>query len=220
MSDYAPGFPITLAGIDCGRLAHWLWICKYHIINTDYKTTNELSDRTPREVLFAKDVVKTEIPSLLKDYNVNFGLIDNEPDIESSARLCQGTVLQMADQKTQQAEEYKEGEAIDGGVTYPVWKIRNEKFLKQVQTIFITDWEDGYPLVQLPQSWEKYLSDNTENSPIRHLTAPRYDPEERKWVRPDDHVDDLYYACAFCEAAFFIAIEKEVSKAKFTKAFS
>ena len=213
-------FFLTLAGIDCGRSSHWIWICRYHIIDTDYATTNELSDHVPRELLHAGAINKTAIPNTLAEYNVNFGLIDNEPDIESSARLCEKTCLEMADQKTQQFEEYKEGEVIDGGETYPIWKIRNEKFLKQVQNIFITDYDDGYPLIQLPTSWEKYFRDNTETSPIRHLTAPRYDPKDAKWIRPDDHIDDLYYAALFCEAAFFIAVEKQIRMKNFIKAFS
>ena len=198
--------PITIAGIDRGRSTDWIWIAKYHVPENNRYNTNQISDNTFREVLYASDIVKTDIPQILEEYRVKFGLIDNEPDIESSARLCQITCLEMADQKHHQLEEYKKATVIDGGIEYPCWKIRNNKFLKQVQNLFILEHDDGYPIIKLPDSWEKWLNNKSERSPIRHLTSPEYNPESNKWDR-SDHIDDLYYACAFCEAAFFIYID-------------
>lgn len=213
-------FPITLAGIDCGRSSDWIVITRYHVPEGEYKNSNQVSDATLREILVARDIVKSEIKDELDKYDVFFGLIDNEPDIESSARLCEGTVLEMADQRSQQMEEFKESVVIDGGIEYPCWKIRNEKFLKSVMNCFLSEYQDGYPLVKLPNDWENYLNDNSERSPVYHfLNSPEYDPITGKWERQENHVDDLYYAFAFCEAAFYISIENQVKLQNYIAGF-
>ena len=204
------GYPLVLAGIDCGRSSDWMWIVRYHVPRKGVSSINQLSDITLREVLFASDVIKTEIPNKLKEYYVNFGLIDNEPDIEKSSRLCENTVLEMADQKTGQLEEFKLSYVIDGGVEYKCWKIRNEKFLKQVQQNFLIEYEDGYPLYRLPREWSLYRKNKTERSPFKHLTSVEYNPETGKWDRSKDKIDDLYYSAMFCEAAFYIYMNKQL----------
>lgn len=211
--------PIVLAGIDCGRSSDWIWVCRYHIPSKTYKNINQLSDNVLREVLFAGDILKTDIKDLLLEYKVKFGLIDNEPDIDKAARICENTCLEMADQKTGQFEEYKLATVVDGGIEYSCWKIRNEKFLKQVQTLFITPFTDGGSLIRLPLEWERWYGDNSERSPFRHLKALEYKPESGKWERPNDHIDDIYFAASFSEAAFYIYMEDKISMEQYIEGY-
>jgi hypothetical protein len=54
----------------------------------------------------------------------------------------------------------------------------------------------------LPEGWKKWEAlIGAELSPITHLTSMSRDPETRKWVRPDDHNDDHFFAAMFFEAA-------------------
>ena len=47
----------------------------------------------------------------------------------------------------------------------------------------------------------------SENSPLCHLSGPYRDPNG-EWHRAPGHVDDLYFATAFCEAAFYLKLTK------------
>lgn len=175
----------------------------------------EVIDRTIREVLFGGDIVRSQIPETLKRYDVSYGLFDNEPDRSDIAnKICRNTVMEMADQRPDLPDAAVMGTVNDGGIEYPCWKIRNEKFLKQVLTAFFTVSEqDGYSLYRLPASWDKWLGvDKSERSPLTHLTGPSYDPETGKWKRGEGNIDDLYYAAMFCEAAFYLYLVKHRRK--------
>jgi hypothetical protein len=81
----------------------------------------------------------------------------------------------------------------------------------------LEDWQDGYPLARLPQSWEKWLSQPTEISPIRHLCSVAYNDANGEWERPADHNDDVYFAWMFAEAAFYLKIIEGGSYAAWLK---
>jgi hypothetical protein len=200
----------TIAGIDQGRSEHWMVVEDIYLPqNADELSFSELCDRTIRVVKWAGGIQKTEIPDRLELHDVTFGIIDNEPDIADASRLCEAvSVLEMADQRAGQFEEYKEGIVLDGGIEYPCWKIRNEKYLKQVLTNFSLFDSDGEPIYRLPASWERWLRNPSERSPIVHLCAPSYEPEAGKWVRPANHIDDLYYAFMFAEVAFALYLRE------------
>ena len=203
-------FYITLAGIDCGRSSDWIWIANFHVPENDFDTINQISDVTLREVIHAGPVMKTEIKERLEEYQVKYGIMDNEPNIESGARICEMTCLEMGDQRDGQLEEFKESTVLDGGVEYPCWKFRNEKYLRQVLNIFSLEYSDGHPLVRLPTEWEVFEKDNSDLSPFKHLTSPELDPLTGRFEREDDHIDDIYYAAAFCEVAFSIFMQKQL----------
>lgn len=208
--DRQPDF--TLCGIDQGRSEHWLSIIDFYLPENFWNCERyELGDRTLRVVRFAGGVIKGEIIDRLAVYNVDAGIIDNEPDIESASRLCEATgILQMADQKSGQLEEWILDEVRDGGVEYPCYKIRYEKYMRAVLNGFLTSDElDGYPLYRLPQEWEKWTNQlGNERSPLKHLMGPSYVPETGKWERAKDHVDDIYFACHFAEFAFALYLEE------------
>lgn len=202
---------ITIAGGDQGRSEDWLWVCEYYLPKDDNLSIAQIIEQTTRHVLFGGDIMRGEVPDTLKYLGVNFGLYDNEPDRSSIAQLCDVTCLEMADQKTGLVDAVSEGIVRDGGSEYPCWKIRNEKFLKQVLSSFLLE------KFHLPPEWEKWVGNKSERSPMLHLTSPSFNPATGKWKRGKNNLDDLYYAAMFCEAAFFIWMTQKNQKSGFEK---
>jgi hypothetical protein len=155
-------------------------------------------------VRFAGDIIKPAIPERLREYGVNFGLIDNEPDRTDAAELARQTCLKLADQKDSLTSDTKLIKVSTGGVDHECWAIANGKFLKQVLNTFLLTDASGYPLQRLPSDWDMWLSNKSEISPLRHLSGPSYDPNTGRWSRGQGGIDDLYYANMFTQAAFYI----------------
>jgi len=91
------------------------------------------------------------------------------------------------------------------------WLIRNQKFLKQVLTSFLSVADDGFPLTRLPAEWEGWIANQGELSPIRHLMTPSYDPNTGRWTKKPGgkSIDDMYYACMFCEASYYLWLTQD-----------
>lgn len=195
-----------LGGIDCGRGQHWLVKVGFYLPKNYHELNlNQILEQTIRYLYFAGDVTKIGLSDRVND--LNFGIIDNEPDRDWSARFCNTTGWQMADQRSGLKDVVTKTKVLDGGVEYPCWLIRNEKFLKQVLTGFVSNAEDNYPLYRLDNSFAQHLSDlKSDRNPLKHLMAMSFDPMTGKWIRPDDHVDDIFYALAFSEVAFYLSL--------------
>lgn len=206
----------TLAGCDQGRSEDWLWITDFYC-PSNWKTApiSQVLETTVRVVRFGGDIMRHATPERLAEWEVHYGLIDNEPDRSDASKLCGRTVLEMADQRAGLTDAVQEGEVEDGGQAYPCWKVRNEKFLKQVLLGFAMCGPDGHPLYRLPDSWERWVGVNTERSPLRHLAGPSYDPGSGKWRRGEGNIDDLFYAAMFCEAAFYLYLVNGPRKLEF-----
>ncbi len=200
-----------LAGIDQGRAEDWLWICAYFLPEDRTSlSTAEVIEQTTRVVLFGGDVVRDAIPEKLKEYGVVYGIIDNEPDRADASDLCRVSCLEMADQKPGQKDAAVESTVNDGGIEYPCWHIRSEKFLKTVVVAFAME------KYCLPSDWDIWLGMmGNERSPITHLSAPSYDPKSGKWKRGKNNIDDLYYAAMFCEVAFYLHLDSYQSDVSF-----
>lgn len=207
-----------LAGIDQGRGQYWMWIASYTCMDPNWKSmaTEVTIERTIRTVLWAGPIMKNEIFNKLHEYSVEFGLIDNEPERTEAAELQRITCLQMADQRAGLRDSIQKSQVMEGGTSTPCWLIRNEKFLKQVLTSFMLTWTDGFPLIRLPEEWNKWMKNNSELSPVRHLTGPSYDRDSGKWKRGPGNIDDLYYSAMFCEAAFYMWLSTDLSHKKKT----
>jgi hypothetical protein len=196
----------TLAGIDVGRSEDWFAAVDFYLPN-GYRQMKpaEIFEKTIRSVRYASGIVRDRIPHLLDEFGVTYGLIDNEPSRESSMRICRDTCLEMGDQVAYLQEIIEEIEVQDGGITARCWHFRNEKFMSTVLEGFLLKAADGYPLYRLPIAWEKWISNPSENSPLRHLSGPYRDPNGQ-WRRGAGNVDDLYFAIVFVEVAFYIKI--------------
>lgn len=188
---------LSLCGGDQGRSEYWLWKCKYYLpVDWCNMPLAQVIDKTLRVVTYAGDIIKDELPDRIAD--CAFGIIDSEPDIAAAAQLCGATCLEMADQQAFMLDAVKMGIANEGGIEHSCWKIRNNKFLKQVLDNF------AMGNFYLPAEWNQWVGKPTERSPLVHLTAPSYDPASGRWKRGRGNVDDLYYAAMFAEAALYI----------------
>lgn len=223
-----------VAGIDQGRGEDWLMIVGIYLPETTdnpshkridkeegferhgYKV-DEMTDiirfeKSRRVILFGGDVMRSQIPDLLEEYEVNYGLMDNEPTREKAMEICRNSdgVLQMANQIGGLKDAVRKVTVEDGGESEECWNIRNEKFIQAVVDGFLTAADDGSPLYRLPANWEQWLGKNTERSPIRHLCAPYRNPV-KGWQRAKDGIDDLFFALVFAEAAFYLHLTNTIT---------
>lgn len=199
---------MTLSGIDVGRSEDWMVIIDFYYPENYHKLSiAEIIEKTIRVVKFGGGVNRSEIIDKLDLFNVRFGIIDNEPSMESSINLCrESDILELGNQIGGQRQTAKQTSVIDGGQEYPCWNIRNEKFLQSVLEGFLLRADDGYSLYRLPGTWEQWKGrSNDERSPLLHLSAPWRD-NNNKWHRGKDNIDDLYYAFLFCEVAFYLQL--------------
>lgn len=218
MIDLAIGAPIlnkkpdyVLAGADVGTTSDWLAIAEYHLPdNRRGMTVQEIINNTVRIVRFAGDIVGSEIPDRLKLYGVQYGLIDSKPTVTSAVQRCDVSCLELAIQKDSQLSATKESEVLENGTAYPCRAIRTPKFKQQLLDTLLRAWVDHYPLMRLPASWRQWQGeDGSARSPIRHLKGPHLVPDTGQWIRPEDHVDDIFMALVFCEAAFYLMLTGE-----------
>ena len=198
-----------LAGIDVGRSEDWLVIIEFYLPENYHDlSVPEIIEQTIRVVVFGSGVPRVEIPETLRRNYVEYGLIDNEPSRESSMNLCRNTCLDMADQVSHLTNPVQNTTVVDGGIEYPCWNLRNEKFMNTVLEGFILTAEDESPLYRLPPEWEKWVNNPIDRSPLVHLSGPWRDSNS-KWNRGKDNLDDMYMAFLFCEAAFYLTLTNE-----------
>lgn len=204
----------TLAGLDQGRGEDWLWVCDFWLPSDRTLPIAQVVEKTVRGVRFGANIERKQVPGLLRDMGVSFGICDNEPDIPDAAKLCSATCLEMADQKSNTAFVVNKSIVMSGGAEYPCWFFRQEDFLKAVLEGFTgVAWDNKHPY-RLPDSWDKWRAlPNDERSPVRHLMGPSRDPETGKWKRGQGNIDDLYYAAMFCELAFYLSLTGETTAA-------
>lgn len=195
---------VRIAGCDAGTGAHWLWIMDCYLPeNAVNLPIEKIIEQTVRKVIFGQGITKTKLAEMA--LKIDYGLIDNQPDRDWATHFVNShSSFEMADQKAGLRDAVQEILVDDGGIKSPCWNIRNEKFLKSVLNGFVLT-QDGYPLYRLPASWDKYKNNlKSDRNPFKHLMAMSYDPYSGKWIRPANHVDDIYHAAMFAEAAFYL----------------
>jgi len=197
----------VLAGIDTGRSFDYLVVIEYVLpLGWEAMEPEEVIEKTCRLMLFGGAINRSETKQVLDYYEVEHGLIDNEPDRTTSAQLAKDYGFDMADQKENQSDDVKRLSVLDGGQQFDCWGLRTGKFMRQVKNSYLLKYSDGYPLMRLPPTWENWLNNPIETSPIRHMTSVTYDGESGKWIRPNDHNDDTFFANMFCEASFYLKL--------------
>ncbi len=198
----------TIGGIDQGRREHWLWINDIYLPENYQSLTHEQSfEQAIRVCRFAGDLESGQILDVIEAHKVKFGITDNEPDIDWAGGFCKRSRWQMADQRDQM-DAVISSEVFTGGEKFECWKIRNSKFLKSVRDLFLSVATDSQPLMRLPDDWDKWLGRlKDDRNPIKHLLSPTYDAATGKWIRADDHIDDLYYAAMFAEVGFYLWLQ-------------
>lgn len=201
-----------LAGVDIGRGEDWLVIVDVYLPpNCDGLTVAQIAELSIRSVVYAEAVVRSDILTILEKWGVDFGLVDNEPSIEAVMDLTAQTCLQMANQVAGAKASIKHTIVSDGGLQYPCWALRNQKFMLAVFEGFTTVAWDGQIRYRVPQAWEKWLTDASERSPIVHLTAPWRDTSDH-WHRGKNNLDDFYMAVLFVEAALYLKLTEDFNE--------
>ena len=209
--DHEPDY--IVAGIDQGRGEDWLMIVAIYLPDKVEGMNDILRfEKAKRVILFGADIMRSQIPELLKQFKVTYGLMDNEPTREKAMEICResGGTLQIANQIAGLKDAVRKVIVEDGGESEECWNIRNEKFIQAVVDGFLTAADDGSPLYRLPTNWEQWLGKNTERSPIRHLCAPYRNPV-KGWQRAKDGIDDLFFALVFAEAAFYLHLTNTIT---------
>jgi hypothetical protein len=197
-----------VAGLDCGRGQHWLWIQEvYPPPNWQKMSHADVLQLSVRRVVFAEPVHKDEIYGLLQQYGVTFGITDNEPERDYARNLCMDTAFQMADQKPGQLTDFELKSVTSGGEEMACWFINDEIYKARIIDNCMDYAFDHRLRYRFPASWEEHCRIKGENSPVRHLTAVSFDPVLQKWKRPADHIDDLFFAAMFAEAALAIGMD-------------
>jgi hypothetical protein len=213
MSAIAPTKPHTciIAGIDQGRKQDWMYICKVWLDGftslgngaflyeeSELDTPVTRIENAFREVLFCGQVNRLDIPTLLTEFKVDFGFIDNEPDIPDAYDLSVYTCLEIANQLWNSKKLVQETEIGGGSLAIPGFNINAEYFKDSLLNSFV------YGRVKI---FEIDLYDRMPTSPARHLKACEKDLAKNKWMRSPDHVDDLFFAGMFFEAALYKWVE-------------
>ena len=192
----------VIAGVDQGRTEDYMTIAKYYGVDLKALSTKLEFEDVDREIIFCEPVLRENIPKILKEYKVKFGLIDNEPDRINSFDLAKHTVLETADQRRVQ-QIYKEVEILSGGYELKTFAIDNYYFLNLTLKALSTG----------KTKTTFNVNDNGIYSPTRHFTAP-YKDIDGKWNRAKDKVDDLFYSFMFAEAAFYIFYKESRERLK------
>ena len=199
------GFDVIVAGCDQGRNEDWLWVMGV-LLPFEHESLSiaQICDRAIRTVLLASDLNRDEVIPTCDRLGVSLGAWDNEPDRAEIAALCADSPFVMVDQRDQR-DDIREGRVSSGGREYDCYLIDNQGFQTKVLNNFLLLAEDGYPLYRLPEVWQRWYSmPSAEKSPLRHLTAPKRDPIKRRWSRPTDNIDDLWFAAADAEVALML----------------
>ena len=196
----------TLGGLDCGRNGHWLTKVRYYLpANFRQMKLPEVIEKTIRQIYYASIVDKNSLLNLIGD--LDYGIVDNEPDRDWATNFCRNTVFEMADQKPGLKNAIEKGKVVDGGVYSRCWNIRQEKFQKFVLNGFLLTAEDGCTLYRMTSSFSQYLGNlKSDRNFFRYLMAVSQDPSAGRWIRPDNNIDDLFFSLMFCEAAFYIKL--------------
>jgi len=214
---YSNSTGVTIAGVDTGRREDWLYICRYNIsglsfINNiwSFKESKLISpiaaiEGAFREVLFCSAVKHDDIPFLLKKYNVSYGMIDNEPEISSAYEMSQFTVLELADQKKNLPKMIVPIQLFGGSMEREGYGINTNYF----QNALLHAWIGNNISI-----FDNDVNDRSPQSIARQLTSMEKDTHRNEWIRPNDHIDDLFFAGMFCEAAIHHFVDLIATKSK------
>jgi hypothetical protein len=200
-----------IAGMDMGRQEDWLTFTDYYLPPDQASmSVAQIAEKTIRNVVFAEAVVRANVPFLLEQWYVDYGLVDNEPSRETVMSLCADTCLQMGDQVAGAKHTIKYTVVTDGGLEIPCWALRNDKFMLSVFEGFVNPAWDGEVCYRVPDTWNQWLANPSEKSPILHLTGPWRD-QGGAWHRGKNNLDDFYMALLFAEAAFYLKLTEDFS---------
>jgi hypothetical protein len=193
----------TLAGIDQGRGEDWITIVDYYLPDDHQRLlTNQAIEQTVRHVRYCAAIQRSDVKALLESFGCVYGIMDNEPSRETAIEMSESTCLDLGDQIYKPINNNVENKIIyDGGRRGECWKLDTNYFANNILNAFILN------KVKLNEDWEKWLTDRTAMSPVKHFTGVWRDTKG-VWQRASDSIDDLFMAFVFAETSFYVLMNK------------
>ncbi len=201
----------VVAGGDQGVNQDWLWVARCWLPSGyGQMLSSEIADKTVMEVVFYGPIQRSEVGAIIQKYNIDAIAYDSKPEVADGIALARNHGVFLGKQMSLPEYDIRSENKIHDGENYCLYSFRQEDFQDQVAASFDLIALDGYPLWRLPESFHKWLQlRNDERSPVRHLCAMQKDGELGKWVRPDDHVDDQFFAAMFLKLAFRLWLDEK-----------
>ena len=199
----------VVAGGDQGVNQDWFWIAKCWLPE-DYgqMAASEVADQTIMQVVFYGAIQRSEVGGLLHKFEVDVCAYDSKPEVADGIALNRNYGVFLGKQMSLPEYDIKADQKLHDGSEYTLYSFRQEDYQDQVANSFELAASDERPLWRLPESFNRWLQlRNDERSPVRHLCSMQKDGELGKWVRPDDHVDDHFFAAMFLKLAFRLWLE-------------
>lgn len=165
-----------IAGIDQNRGLH-------HIVIGEVDIKGDWIN-----LVYVGMISQSEIILTLKNYKVDYCLIDNEPDRIDTYKISLKLPdkLALADQRDIR-DSFKLDTVRHGDEEIPCYLINNQLYIELFVKFFDAD-KIRFDC-KLPKTFQ------------RHVTSVRQNPNTGKWERPPDHEDHFFFSVVFLMAA-------------------
>ena len=189
---------IRLIGIDQGR-ASWYGAAVEFVYNPNLPPDGIYST-AKRNILALECFPHSQTAEFLDQWNVDGGIIDNEPSISTAAMICRHTGLKLGDQQGKLKDDYSIKFAQDGGDKFECFSLKYKKYFKFIFSLFAGS------SVSVDNRYMRFASGkiNHPGDVFKHLCRVEWDSENGDIIKAKDGVDDLAFALMFAEAAFCI----------------
>ncbi len=189
---------VRLLGIDQGR-SSWYGAAVEFVYNPNLPPSGIYST-AKRNVLALECFPSHATPSFISDFEIDGGIIDNEPSISTAAAICRQTGLKLGDQQAKLKDDYKLKFAQDGGEQFECFSLKHKKYFRFIFSLFAGS------SVSVANKYMRFASGkvNHPGDVFKHLCRVEWDSENGDIVKAKDGVDDLAFALMFAEAAFCI----------------
>lgn len=196
---------ITLLGLDQGASYDYLSIIRYWFPRGwELMKRNEILDKAYREVLFSDRVLRSSLPEYVSGLEVEFGLIDNEPDKDWAAGFAINYPVVPADQIEILKVPFDHDTRKYGGTGFDIYRIRTSRY----QARLVRSANSN--LISYPPEWLKYIKVNAGYSPINHMCSVYFNDKSNLWERPSSHNDDIFFSFMFAEASFEVFVTEKL----------
>jgi len=194
---------VVIMGVDQGRANAYCAVVEY-VFNPTLPA-RLAAQYAHRNVLFLEPITNSDIAEIADNFEIVGGCIDHAPSIAAAAEIAEDVGLCMVRQEAKLIDDYKLGEAMDGGESYEIYRTRYHSFCFRLMRSFYTG------RISINNAYTSHLNHNTPKSIVRHLTAVAWDIHNAKVIRPDDEVDDLFFALHFAETAFTLYLTDDTN---------
>lgn len=189
---------IRLLGIDQGRSA-WYGAVVEFVYNPNLPPA-AMYHSAKRNILALECFPSMATGEFVEKFEVEGGIIDNEPSIAAAAAICRATGLKLGDQQAKIKDDYNIKLAKDGGEQFECFSLKYKKYFRFIFSLFAGS------SVSVRREYLRFSSGKVKapGDIFKHLCRIEWDAENGDVVKAKDGVDDLAFALMFAEAAFGI----------------